>query len=55
MKITKVHYTEKQKSSHKGAAEEQGETLRFSGGCSCLKPYARGQFNKTFTSLIYNK
>ena len=32
MKITKVHYTEKQKSSHKGAAEEQGETLRFSGG-----------------------
>ena len=53
MKITKVHYTEKQQSSQEAVAEEQDATLRFSGG-SCLKPYARGQFNKTFTSVIYN-
>ena len=32
MKITNVHYTEKQQSSQEAAAEEQHATLRFSGG-----------------------
>ena len=46
MKITNVHYTEKQKLSQEAAGEEQDVTLRFS-------PHSRGQFNKTFTSVIY--
>ena len=41
MKITKVHYAEKQKSSQEAAAEDQDATLRFSGA-SCLNPFARG-------------
>ena len=41
MKITKVHYTEKQQSSQEAAAEEQDVTLRFSRG-SCLNPFTRG-------------
>ena len=53
MKITKVHYTEKQQLSQEAAAEEQDATVRFSRG-SCLKPHSRGQFNKTFTSVIYD-
>ena len=52
MKITNVHYTEKQKLSQEAAGEEQDVTLRFSRD-SCLKPHSRGQFNKTFTSVIY--
>ena len=46
MKITNVHYTEKQQSSQEAAAEEQDATLRFSGGWGrgggiYLNPFAR--------------